>query len=84
MCASVCPSGALYYGTDEEIEYLRPRSRTMNRFQFGRQTITTRVHMMVPRDALEDTLDVTAAMHQEPLGRDLLESVFAGGSEDEQ
>ena len=32
MCASVCPSQALYFGTREEIEKLRPRSRPMNHF----------------------------------------------------
>src|ERR1044071_9269705 len=50
MCASVCPSGALYFGTREEIERLRPKSQHLNTFKFGRQTITTKVHMMVPRD----------------------------------
>jgi len=41
MCASVCPSGALYFATREEIEKLRPSSRPMNAFQFGAQTIVT-------------------------------------------
>ena len=27
MCATVCPSGALFFGTGEEIEHARPRSR---------------------------------------------------------
>ena len=27
MCATVCPSQALFFGTREEIEQLRPRSR---------------------------------------------------------
>ena len=49
MCATVCPSQALFYGTAEEIEQLRPMSAPTNRFQFGRQTITTRVFVMAPR-----------------------------------
>ncbi|HEX7117953.1 MAG TPA: 4Fe-4S dicluster domain-containing protein [Longimicrobiales bacterium] len=69
MCASVCPSGALWFGTREEIERLRPRSRPVNTFQFGRQTITTRVSMMVPRDAPVDRVDVTGALHEPTVGR---------------
>jgi len=64
MCATVCPSGALTFGTREEIERLRPRSRPMNEFQFGRQTVTTKVNMMVPRDAPVERVDVTDSMHE--------------------
>jgi Fe-S-cluster-containing dehydrogenase component len=62
MCASVCPSQALFFGTRDEIEKLRPRSRPLNRFQFGNQTITTKVNMMVPKASAVERLDVTAAM----------------------
>ena len=62
MCASVCPSQALFYGTREEIERTRPRSRPMNTFLFGRQTITTKVHLMVPRAGEVQHLDVTSAL----------------------
>ena len=48
MCATVCPSGALYFGTHEEIEVLRRSAAPTNRFQFGQQVIHTKVHMMVP------------------------------------
>src|SRR5918911_3470162 len=34
MCATVCPSGALWYGTREEIERLRPKSEFLNTFKF--------------------------------------------------
>ena len=37
MCATVCPSQALFFGTREEIEQLRPRSQPVNSFQFGSQ-----------------------------------------------
>ena len=76
MCATVCPSQALYYGTREEIERLRPRSRPINHFQFGLQQITTRVQMMVPRASPVEHLDVTAAMHQESPGQAVEENVF--------
>ena len=55
-------SGALTYGTREEIQRLRPRSRPLNQFRFGRQNINTKVNLMVPRDAPLERLDVTASM----------------------
>jgi Fe-S-cluster-containing dehydrogenase component len=70
MCATVCPSQALFYGTREQIEQLRPRSVPTNRFQFGKQTITTGVWVMVPRDGERpEVLDVTAAMDDAPAAR---------------
>lgn len=35
MCATVCPSQALFFGTREKLELLRPRSQPVSRFQFG-------------------------------------------------
>jgi Fe-S-cluster-containing dehydrogenase component len=69
MCASVCPSQALFFGTQAEIEKLRPQSRPINSFQFGNQTITTKVNMMVPKGSRVEQLDITAAMSN-PAGRD--------------
>jgi Fe-S-cluster-containing dehydrogenase component len=66
MCASVCPSGALYYGPRAEVEQLRKRSRPVNEFHFGGQRITTKVNVMVPRHGPAEHLDVTAAMHEPP------------------
>src|SRR6476659_5745009 len=71
MCATVCPSGALTYSSREELENLRKRSRPVNRFQFGRQTITTKVNMMVPRSSGAEQVDVTSAMHEPPPGRSI-------------
>jgi Fe-S-cluster-containing dehydrogenase component len=64
MCATVCPSQALYFGTREDIERLRPRSRPINEFRFGLQTIHTKVRMMVPRDAAVSHLDVADALFE--------------------
>ena len=65
MCASVCPSGALYFGTRAQIDELRPRSTPVNQFQFGQQTVKTKVHMMVPKQpAPAQYLDVTDAMSE--------------------
>ena len=71
MCATVCPSQALYFGTRAEIERLRPQSAPVTRFQFGAQTITTKVAMMVPRAVAERApyLDVTSAMDEQPATR---------------
>lgn len=70
MCAAVCPSQALFFGTREEITALRPQSRPTNTFRFGEQTITTRVHVLVPRgDAPAPLVDITRAMADEPTRR---------------
>jgi hypothetical protein len=85
MCATVCPSQALFFGTREEIEQLRPLSTPVNRFRFGRQSVTTEVFMMMPRDAAFNRpyLDVTAAMGEQPRPRTLtLTPVPAGRDAD--
>ena len=69
MCATVCPSGALFYGSREEVEQTRRRSRPLNDFRFGQQTIRTKVNLMVPARSPVAELDVTAAMHEPPPGR---------------
>ena len=71
MCATVCPSQALFFGTLEQIEQLRPRSTPVNRFQFGAQTITTKVSMMMPKTGKAEYVDVTAAMNEAALGREI-------------
>jgi Fe-S-cluster-containing dehydrogenase component len=76
MCATVCPSGALYFGSREEIERLRTSARPINEFQFGAQRVRTKVHMMVPRDRLVSHLDVTAAMHEPPTGTEVLLNIL--------
>ena len=83
MCASVCPSGALFYGTRGEIERQRPRGTAINRFQFGEQTVATKVNVMVPRQAVRaEYLDVAAAMHEGGMGKsvslDILSTIHGG------
>ncbi|MCB9846723.1 MAG: 4Fe-4S binding protein [Phycisphaeraceae bacterium] len=65
MCATVCPSEALFFGTREEVEARRTRSRPVNEFKFGRQTITTKVNMMVPKASTHEHVDVTSQMQGE-------------------
>jgi Fe-S-cluster-containing dehydrogenase component len=76
MCASVCPSQALFYGTRKEIEETRPRSAPTNRFQFGGQVISTKVNVMTPREYPLQLLDVTAAMNEDTSGKDILQNLL--------
>ena len=70
MCATVCPSQALFFGSREELMALRPQSQPTNTFRFGDQVITTRVNVLVPRRALPaPLLDVTSALSDEPQPR---------------
>jgi Fe-S-cluster-containing dehydrogenase component len=71
MCATVCPSGALFYGTLEQVRTLRPRSAPINRFQFGSQPIHTKVQMLAPRDRPHQHLDVLSAMDGSAAARGL-------------
>jgi Fe-S-cluster-containing dehydrogenase component len=79
MCATVCPSQALFYGTREQIEQLRPVSIPVNQFQFGDQTITTKVFVMTPRKlaAQAPYVDVTSAMDERPRSRSVNLKVIA-------
>src|SRR6187200_1413708 len=71
MCATVCPSEALFFGTREQIEQLRPMSAPINQFQFGNQTITTKVAIMVPRGgaAAPAYVNITDAMEEKATPR---------------
>jgi Fe-S-cluster-containing dehydrogenase component len=61
MCVTVCPSGALAFLTREEIA-ARRQERPTNVFQFGPQTVRTKVQLMVPRDVEDVEMDITAFM----------------------
>ena len=79
MCAAVCPSQALFFGTLEQIAALRPQSAPVNQFQFGDQTITTRVFVMTPRGIAQIAphVDVTSAMDERPRSRSVSLKVIA-------
>lgn len=82
MCATVCPSQALFFGTREELNALRPQSRATNEFRFGMQTITTRVKVLVPRGPVRaPLLDITAAMNDDARPR-MIRLPIAGASRD--
>ena len=56
MCASVCPSEALWFGTIEEFRDTR-RGSLFRDFLFGRQEVRTKVYTVID-DALGGPLDV--------------------------
>jgi Fe-S-cluster-containing dehydrogenase component len=62
MCATVCPSGALFFGTSSEIE--ARRERPIQRFVFGQEIVQTKVSMMMPVGMEE--LDVASLIHMGP------------------
>lgn len=76
MCASVCPSQCLFFGTHEEIEKLRPRSKPLNRFQFGQQTINTKVNMLVPIEDPASLLNVTDELGQQSIDDMMLAGLY--------
>ena len=84
MCATVCPSQALFFGTREQIEQLRPLSTPVNRFHFGSQVISTRVFMMAPRALASQPpyVDVTSAMNERPRQRSVFLRVAPAGAAD--
>lgn len=59
MCASVCPSEALWYGTIEQFTATRSGS-LLRDFMFGRQQVRTKVYTVVD-DLGAGALDMLAA-----------------------
>jgi Fe-S-cluster-containing dehydrogenase component len=57
MCATVCPSGALWYGTREKMAAMRPSSTPVNTFVFGTQKVKTKVNVMMPEGSTELVVD---------------------------
>ena len=73
MCATVCPSGALFYGTRAEVEDLR-LARPLNRFHFGDAVVVTRNHIMAP--AASDGVAVGAPAPRTPAEQHLEEALW--------
>lgn len=74
MCATVCPSGALFYGAPEEIVDLR-RARPQHRFVFGDEPVRTRNALMVPLAVSTVVVGVDAAPGRTPAERHLEEAL---------
>lgn len=71
MCATVCPSGALYFGPRDYVEKFR-REQPVNEFQFGRQTVKTKVNMMTAPGLKSFPFDVADFLPFEALDGDPL------------
>jgi Fe-S-cluster-containing dehydrogenase component len=61
MCVTVCPSGALAFLTRDEVAHRR-QERPTNVFQFGPQTVRTKVQLMVPQGVEEVEMDIASFM----------------------
>jgi hypothetical protein len=73
MCASVCPSQALWFGTPEEFARTR-RGDLLFEFRFGNQVVPTKVATVVD-DATDGPVDVlgdrrAARWQDDPFGLD--------------
>lgn len=66
MCATVCPSGALFFGTPEELA--AERSGTpINEFIFGGKKVRTKVYLMVPAGTRALTVSTGALVRKSDL-----------------
>ena len=52
MCATVCPSEALYFGP-LDVWQKRRRGKPVNEFRFGKQTVKTKVYLVLPESEPE-------------------------------
>jgi len=56
MCASVCPTGSIFYGTYEELIHSRPDVEAVEVFGFGDQEIRTGCAVVVPSGGVPDVV----------------------------
>ena len=63
MCATVCPSEAIFFGPKSEIERRR-KNKANNQFFFGQQKITTKVYLMVDNSEEPIQMDVADFISQ--------------------
>jgi Fe-S-cluster-containing dehydrogenase component len=77
MCATVCPSGALFYGPREYVEKYR-REQPLNEFQFGRQTVRTKVNLMAAPGVKSLPFDVADFLPWEAPGEDAQSTARTG------
>ncbi|MEU6079118.1 4Fe-4S dicluster domain-containing protein [Streptomyces sp. NPDC047108] len=53
LCATVCPTGALFYGTLDDLYAARPGVQVADSFAFGDATVRTGVATVVPADKVQ-------------------------------
>ena len=64
MCATVCPSEALFYGSREEL-MRRRQEKPINDFVFGQKEVKTKVSLMVSPETERLELDVASFISEE-------------------
>jgi Fe-S-cluster-containing dehydrogenase component len=71
MCASVCPSQALWFGSPEEFATTR-RGTLVNQWWFGNQPVATKVHAVADGPGAIDVLAASGATpwQEDPFGLD--------------
>ncbi len=70
MCATVCPTQAIFYGTYEEwviAGHARQGARPVNVFYFGEQRVRTRNYVIMTEE--DETLDLMAMVEQADFGK---------------
>jgi Fe-S-cluster-containing dehydrogenase component len=70
MCATVCPTQAIFYGTYEEwvvAGRARQGARPVNVFYFGEQRVRTRNYVIMTEE--DETLDLMAMVEQADFGK---------------
>jgi Fe-S-cluster-containing dehydrogenase component len=72
MCASVCPSEALWYGTREEFNHTR-RGTLVHEWQFGNQLVRTKTAVVTEEPGPVDVFIGKTSSHwlDDPFGLDL-------------
>lgn len=75
MCAAVCPSGALYFGTRQEIEAARA-SRAANLFGLAGVAVQTRNYVMVPSAVDRLRIDLGSTRTASPAELQLEEALW--------
>jgi Fe-S-cluster-containing dehydrogenase component len=73
MCATVCPSGALWYGKREDLLKLRNR-QPLQTFVFGQERVKTKVSIMVPDRVEAFDVDVSRFLGR-PKGDPMLDAI---------
>ena len=81
MCASVCPSEALWYGTIERVPRHPHAGRCSDDFMFGRQEVRTKVYTVID-DALGGPLDVARRARNAPGSTTRSDSSSRGAPDD--
>ncbi len=70
MCATVCPSQAIFYGTYEEwvaAGRAKQGAKPVNTFYFGQQRVRTRNYVVMT--AADDALDLMAMVEEAEMGK---------------